>query len=477
MKQAKDINIWSILKALCIAICTILLLSACGDDENAKMSNGASEDQMAVAQRFECATTGKVVHPEVDGTCPAGTYPRCIQGSLVRVFYFGLGKMATDVYKNLTTEDLLSLMTLAFAIWLAFQVLRHVSSPSPESMGEFWTKALRQGTMCFACGYLASSTDNIMYVINTFVFPIYVTFLELTSSFLTILEPVARSSPPMTINGKVDTIPWDLVCSVPSDLSIKMTASEFPEEPLEMLSCMACGVSGRLNSGYTLALRGLFGNGLFPFIVGVFLMAAFLIAKWGFVFYLIDSLFRLVMMIIIMPFLILFYAFKQTRKWTISGFKIILSSSAVLLCLAVLIAMVIFAMSDILTNGEAYGDYKTYENFGTIPLTLVLLGFVVIKATNLAVSISNNMVGGGGSTRFQEKAAALIGTVAQGAFEVLTWGGGKAATFLSKHSARYRAIAQQGQKLRDAAGKIGTGMNRIAGRTRPDNNNGTGGEQ
>lgn len=465
---------------LCIALCTIVLLSACGEDENAKMSNGASEDQMAVAQRFECATEGRLVQPEIDETCPAGTYPRCIQGSLVRVFYFGLGKMATDVYKNLTTEDLLSLMTIAFSLWLAFQVLRHVSSPTPESIGEFWTKALRQGTLCFACGYLASSTDNIMYVINTFIFPIYITFLDLTSSFMAIMEPVARQSPPMTINGKIDTIPWDFgTCELPSFTSIKMSATQFPEEPLEMLSCMACGVSGRLNSGYTLALRGLFGNGLFPFIVGVFMMAAFLIAKWGFVLYLIDSLFRLIMMIIIMPFLILFYAFKQTRKWTNAGFKIILSSSAVMLCLAVLIAMTLFAMSDILTNGEAYGDYKTYENFGTIPLTLILLGFVVIKATNLAVSISNNMIGGGGSTRFQQKAAALIGTIAQGAFEIMTWGGGKAATFAMKHSARMRAFAQNAQKLKNSAGKITNGLNNIAGRNyNPNNNNsGTGGAQ
>ncbi len=43
MMRIKDINIWKILKVLCLILCTVVLLSACGDEENAKQSQGESE--------------------------------------------------------------------------------------------------------------------------------------------------------------------------------------------------------------------------------------------------------------------------------------------------------------------------------------------------------------------------------------------------------------------------------------------------
>ena len=75
---------------------------------------------------------------------------------------------------------------MGFTIWMAFQILRHISSPAAESSGEFWTKIVRKAFLCAFCGILASSTTQIYYVINNFIFPIYYTLLELTSEILNI---------------------------------------------------------------------------------------------------------------------------------------------------------------------------------------------------------------------------------------------------------------------------------------------------
>ena len=133
MMRIKDINIWKILKVLCLILCTVVLLSACGDEENAKQSQGSSEQQTAASQRFECPSVGdgknvmQNEQPDEDNRCVSGR-KQCIQGSILKVFYNGLSSMALNVYGKVTTEDLLSLMVLAFALWLAFQVLRHVSA-------------------------------------------------------------------------------------------------------------------------------------------------------------------------------------------------------------------------------------------------------------------------------------------------------------------------------------------------------------
>ena len=484
MIRIKDINIWKILKILCLVLCTVVLLSACGDEENAKQSQGSSEPQTAASQRFECPSVGdgKSVmqneQPDEDNRCASGR-KQCIQASLLKVFYNGLSSMALNVYGKVTTEDLLSLMVLAFALWLAFQVLRHVSATSPESIGEFWTKVLRKAAICFACGYLASSPTNIIYVINTFVFPIYMTLLEFAAAILSMMSQKSCSLLDVVIDGETEPVNFTIAdggCSVPAGTSMQMSSSSFPQEPLDMMSCMACAVSDQLNAGYTVALRGVFGNGIFPFIVGIFLMAAFLIAKWGFVLYLVDAIFRMVMMIVIMPFLILFYAFEQTRKWSNVGFKIILNSAAIMLCLAILVSMTVFAVNELLTaNGNQYGDLEQYQSFGTIPLSLIMMGFIIIKATGMAVTMSESVSGGGGDTKFQQKVAALIGTIAQVSFEALTSGAGKVATVAVKYSARLKALRDKVQKAREAMNKARQAMQRAAGRDKKQNQQG--GEQ
>lgn len=447
MKHLKDINIWRILKILCIILCAVFLFAACSNDEGGSLPKDQEDDQIVQEQR------------------------QCLQRDLLKIFYQSLGKMTTQVYGQLTTEDLLSLMVLAFSLWMAFQVMRHVSATTPESLGEFWTKILRKGTLCFACGYLASSPENIIYTINTFIFPIYITLLQFAASILEMMggshDGNSLDIPGnMNISEPITNKLSSSSCSVSTAGNVKMTSGALPNEPLDMMGCMACAVNDRLNVGYTIASKLIFNANLFGFFVGIFLLAAFTITKWGFALYLVDSIFRMIMMIIIMPFLILFYPFEQTRKWTNTGFKIVLNSSGLMLCMAVLVSMTIFAMEDLLTNRDIgnFGDKEVYESFGTVPLAMILMGFCIIKAAGTAVSLSESVTGGGGDTNFQKKMAALVGTVANGIFALVTLGAGKVATLVTKYSKRAAAIKDKADKIRSKIGQVRGRMNQMAGR-------------
>lgn len=457
MKKIGNIDIWRILKILCIILCAVFLFAACSDDENGSLPKAQDDANMGDVSNGTLATEQR----------------RCIQENILTMFYNGLSGMATKVYSQLTSEDLLSLMILAFSLWMAYQVLRHVSATTPESLGEFWTKILRKGAICFACGYLASSSENIMYTINTFVFPIYITLLQFASSILEMMgnghNSTALQIPgDMGINEQISHQMTDSGCSISSGgaASFQMTSGSFPQEPLKLMSCMACSVNDRLSVGYSIAVKVIFGTNIFGFFVGLFLVVAFTLTKWGFVLYLVDSIFRLTMMIIIMPFLILFYAFEQTRKWTNTGFKIILNSASLMLCLAVLISMTIFAMEDLLKNREIgnFGDLSAYESFGTVPLAMVLMGFCILKAAGTAVSLSESITGGSGDTNFQKKMAALVGTIASGLFALVTFGAGKAATMVAKYSARAQAAMAMANKARNKFQQIRGRLNQMAGR-------------
>ena len=469
MKYLKDINIWRILKILCIVLCTVFLFTACGsDDDDATFGPGGDKQETLEAQRD------------------------CIQAKLLETMYSGLGKMADNVYKNLVKEDMLSLMILAFSVWMAYQILRHVSATSPESLGEFWTKVLRKATLCVACGLLVSSTDNIYYAVDTFVLPIYVTLLEFASAILKLLggQPGADTTEIEIIGDVAADLDGSLVepikhkmtdsgCMITDSKSITWkNGGEFPKAPVNMMGCMACAVSDRLNVGYSISMLMIKSGNLFAVLVAIFLFLSFTIVKWGFALYLVDSIFRFTMMIIIMPFLIMFFPFEQTRKWTTVGFKVILNSAAIMLCLAMLIGMTVYAMESLLNNPDIgdFGDKETYQNFSTVPLSMMFMGFVIVKASGLAVSLSDSVTGGGGEARFQKKVAALVGTLANALFVVISMGASTAVSAAAAHSRRVAEIVDKVNKAKAKVDKIKQKMNQLAGRQQQQQNQGGEGE-
>ena len=438
-------NIYNILKLICLFACLVFLLTACGDNPEASLGGdeGVADDYKALDQSGSCW-----------------------QGSLVKQFYSMLGTVSIEGFSHLTS-GCMQLMAVAFSLWLAYQILRHVSATSPESLGEFWTKAIRKAALCVVCGILASSTGGVLYALNTFVFPIYVTLLEFGSRILDVIDtdPTANAKAMYTAVGdgqcRVETYTAAATtsCSLTGKTIGDISGKEFPVEPGLMMQCMTCKVADRLIAGLRLGLSSMLGHGFMGFIVGIMVVFAFLIAWIGFALYIIDSIFRLAMMVVIAPFLILSFAFEQTRKWTTVGFKYMLNSSAIMLCLVVLVSMTIMAMQAVLSDSSVgdIGNDESYKSLGIVPIVMMFMGFMIVKATGMAVELSDSITGGGGGTAFQKKMAALAGTIAKAILAYATAGMGKAVTnFIEKHE-RLKAAA-------DAVKKARNKMNSLAGR-------------
>lgn len=447
----RELCIFKIFKILCIALCAVFLLSACSS--SSKICSDEGNTQASAEE------SGK----------------SCWQKDFLGLFYDKIGKLSLNAYKKITTENLSAVMALAFTVWMAFQILGHVATTSPESIGEFWNKIIRKATVCFICGTLASSTGGLIYVLNTFIFPIYITLLEFASEILDITNS-SSSNTALYIDGGEDgfqicetyhNVKSSGKCTIAAG-AIKFTDSSFPKQPLEFMGCMACAVADRLNVGYTIAMKLLCLESVLGVIISVVLVACFSIAKFCFALYLVDSIFRMDMMLIVLPFLVLFYPFEQTRKWTGVGFKYILNSAAIMLCLVVLVSMTILAMERILIAPQMNFTYDedTFSSMGTVPISIMFLGFIIIKAAGMSVTLSNSVTGGSGETRFQKKMKALVGTIAAAAFEIITWGSGKAVTAAIQHFERLRMIAEKVKKAKQKINKARNAMNKMAGRQR-----------
>lgn len=238
------------------------------------------------------------------------------------------------------------------------------------------------------------------------------------------------------------------------------TPEGFPTAPKQMMECMVCAVNERLNFGFKLGWVIITQPGFMALICGLIMILLFSFIKIGFVFYLVDSIFRFAMMVLIMPILIMAYAFKPTRGWTATGFKTILNSAAFMMCIAIVILMALAAVQQILVdNRELFeGDETSLADFSKPLLMLMLVAFLLVGAMDIAKTIADELVGGGGNTNFQKRVAKM-------GLAVLTWAGigvgkkiaGTAMKAGAAHSSKIRAM--QGSykgvrsKLRSLAGE------------------------
>lgn len=439
------VNLFTLCKILCIVLCSVFLLSACSNDPGGRLiseyeqgdnpnQNGGNEESLNAAQSS------------------------CWQGSLITLMYGNFNEMSLKVFERLTGEKLMEIMVLAFTVWMAFQILRHVATPTPESMGEFWTKVIRKGALCFICGLLVSTPENIFYTINSFIMPIYNTMLEFSDRILQNLN-----------TGNVEAEDFLKFPSFEQDQAIceafvnqtsschydsaaaSVNSTTISDAPAKLMECMTCAVSDHLNIGFHIAYY-LFGIATIPAtLTATFLAICFLIAKLGFVVYILDSIVRFDIMLIIIPFLIMFYPFEQTRKWTSIGFKIMLSSAGIMMCLGILISMSIYAMVTLLRDPMIYGsagDPNAYKNFGITALSLIFIGFLILKSSGLAISLTETIVGYGGSPKLQQNIAKIVSKVASAVFAIVTAGAGTTVTAILKHSEKLRQIAQKVRAVR-----------------------------
>lgn len=458
MKKTTLLNIG---KWLCLLLCACFLLTACSKKDPQGYLITPSGMNGGQAESMEDITR---------------SHHSCFDGAIMKAMYKNIGDMTTDVYKTLTSENLLSIVILAFTVWMAFQILKHISSTTPESIGEFWTKILRKAAICTACGILASSPDNILYAVNTFIFPIYTTILEFTSLIMKHLGsmPEAQTAAiklwPYNDNAICEAFVHKISsCKLDTSSKIEMTTSGFPQGPVDLMSCMACMVNDRLSMGTDIGLRLLWSVNLTSVLTGIFVVAIFFIAKWSFALYLIDSIFRLNMMIIIMPFLIMFYPFEQTRKWSVKGFQIILSSAAIMMSIGLIVTMTTFAMEKLLIDKSThipYGSVNAYMNFGVIAMSILFMAFIIKQACSMGVELAGHITGYSGDTNFSKNAKSIIQTAGAIIWGFFTFGCGLAYAKAASYIKRIRKLQEAYDKAKNKAQEVAYRVNHAAGRDR-----------
>ena len=166
-----------------------------------------------------------------------------------------------------------------------------------------------------------------------------------------------------------------------------------------------------------------------PLITGLFILLCFTFVKLGFVFYLVDSIFRFTMMAVILPILVMSYAFKQTSSWAKNGFLTIINSAALMMFMAVMMSMALLAMEQIISdNSDIFDKSVTKDSFAefSIPfMCIMLIAFLIVSSVNIAQQVTDSLVGGNSDSAFQKRAGKLAAEIFWGALSIVTFGGAR----------------------------------------------------
>lgn len=438
----KSINIERVLKLLLVVAVSMFMLTGCAENDN----NPAV--QRAAFSGDELDTTAKQAE--------------CWQTFIIELLYKNMGQVALGTYSKIT-QGALTFMMIAFAVWLSLRLLKHVSSFTEENIGETWTEIAKKFFWCFACGYLASSTDGLLFFMNHAIFPVYNAFLEFAGELLSKATTGASKMQPLTVFGYQFSGGQTTVCKLSSTVS-QADLSGFPDGPREMMSCMICAMNDRMNLGLAMAYKVLKAPGFMATVIGLMIIACFTFVKLGFVFYLVDTIFRFTVMVVMLPILIMGYPFPMTKKWLSQGFFTILNSAAFMMFMAIMIAIAMLALEQIIIdNKDIFTDEMDEASFTefSIPfMCLLMIGFLIASSVQLAQQVTDSLVGGSSQGSFNAKAKALIVGVAKFFGSMVTAG---AVGAISKVAAGRKIIAGV-QKGKAKVASFRNKINSFAGR-------------
>lgn len=352
------------------------------------------------------------------------------------------------------------LICISFAIWLAFKILKILPSFKEENLGEIWTEIGQKLAICMFCAIIVSQTNNITWAITTFVIPIYTTLLELGLRILDAsgTEGLAQSS----ALGEYGTVEYTHDYSTCAVSNIEIDSLKEGISP--MAGCLICAISDRLNTGIKIGVALICTLRISGILVGITMLLLFIAAKFSFVLFIIDSLFRLNFVAFLMPIMIIGVPFAYTRKWSKHCFLMFLNSAGILMFMALLITLAVGAMEYIV--GQMGGNFSqtSIEGMGPMLLALFMLALLLVNIPGMGVALADRFIGGGGGLEFQKKISKFVINLAKKtAAKILSSISSSATQSITDAMEKYEKVREVFDTMKQIKNKTSSQINSLAG--------------
>lgn len=445
MKQLTNISL--LLKKIFCIILMVTVLASCSDKKDEITAGQICENQEAYGEASLCVDV-------TDQTCLG-----CV---IINLIYDAVGSNVMKMHSDFS-KGAMAVMMVGFSVWLALRLLKFVSSVTETNVGEVWNEILRKAFICLICGLLASNGTMLLYVINTLVFPVFLAFLELGISILNnaiasssnTTELAANPTTIMVFGTEINVQGIKLACDISGPVAV--SESGFPEGIKNALECMITALTGYLTIGGDIANTVMQNTDSFmPRLMGLLLYAFFWVVKIGFVFYLVDSIFQMGIIILLLPIFVLAYAFGPTRKWTGIGFRQIIASSGFMMCFSIIVALVLNAMISLVANNpEIFNPENLEASMSDISLgflCLLMIGFLIYGSMGVSQQLTSALLGAKVDSNFQRNLKAFIQGVGKAIWSgigmLISWGSSLVPQSSANLVGKVLKAAKKGNALR-----------------------------
>ena len=423
-----------------LVILLVGMLSACGSSEEGSSENGIAS--CGSSDSTECEPD----HSDKD----------CMGCQVFKTLFDAINQHYKDL-PRVYSEGAPTMMMIAFAIWLALRLLKYVSSVTENNISEVWNEILRKMFICLICATIVSSTATLNAFINVFIMPIFMAFLDLGVNIIQATSSLPAGSTSATIFGEtMGNNSSTFSCSLDS---LTFTETGIPPAFKNTVVCIFSYLKDNISVGGKVGWKAMQqSSGAISWIIGVLMWLCFLVVKLCFVFYFVDCIFQMGIVLLALPIFVMAYAFGPTKKWATSAFTYIIATSSYLMCFSILIAMIIRAMIELVSNNPDIFNPDGEAHLSDISIgfiCMMLIGWLAVGSMSVANQLSNSLIGGNSSSNFEKKLKA----VAQGALRAL-WTGVKAliswgsTAFPDTMIARvHRQVKAMKEKINKAAGR------------------------
>ncbi len=382
----------------------------------------------------------------------------CLFCPLFKVIFNTANDVATASAAKLATT-MAQILLLGFAIYVAFSVLKLVSSFTKQDGPKFVTELLGQAFKVFFAYVLLIKIDAVyVYIIS----PVLSAGLEFGSSLL--FEKgntyaTLKSCGDITVSGGImpDSLGKKIMCfikAVQAELAVPQTIAS-------SLMCVA------RNAAATEVLSVKFWDFGMMFQGALIYCFSWLISL-AFAFYLIDATVRLGIVGALMPFLIACWPLKATSSYTNKGWEMFMNSFFTFVMLGLVVSVNVQLIGQGLTGGK--GGFSAIEdalNGDKVQVLQELLdigfgGFLILIACCLfgfklcgqAEQLAGKMAAGG----FADNGAKIGGLAASGA-KAATLGAGKLGMKAAEYAGEKTGITPALRRGRDKVlGSVGRAL-------------------
>lgn len=365
-----------------------------------------------------------------------------------------------NMSKDKVANGAANVILLAFAIWLAFKLLKTLGSFKEENIGEVWTEIGQKLFICVVCAYFvgfggASKVDEALQLT---LIPLYQTLIELGSESL----DAGKNSLDLGDYGIITfRTPFDKpTCPVSpiSDLASMRTMIR------DSSGCLVCAINDRLSSGIRIGIWMISTLNVLAMLIGFILIIIFSIAKLGFVLFTVDALFRINFAIYLIPVLVACVPFKYTRKWAKQGALMFLNSAGIMMFMGILVAISTGTLENMIDDYKSGLNEEGMEGLSMQLLGILMISLLLINIPAVAVSLADKFVEGGGGLEFQKRVTKfIVNTVKKFGRAAMDYLSQSASSSLNQAMEKYEKIREISDNIKQTKQAASNFMNSIAG--------------